>query len=54
MNLGKAVNIMRKRNRKYKDGVGQTDHSEECNHVIVWEQDREWTEINQLMQEGKL
>ncbi len=55
MKINKAVDEINGKNTKkiygsknYNNRIGKYEH------VVIWEEDKEWIGINKLMQEGKL
>ena len=51
MKICKAVDEINKKNTKQIYGSkNYNNHIGKYNHVVVWEEDKEWTEINKLKQ----
>ena len=55
MKINKAVDGINNKNIKQIYGYkNYNNRTGKYNHIVIWEDDKEWTEINKLMQEGKL
>ena len=55
MKINEAVDEINNKNIKQIYGSkNYNNRTEKYNHVVIWEEDKEWIEINKLMQEGKL